>query len=225
MTIATFSIRRARRISSTSRWAALGALALALAEVACNVGDSSTLDDTYARPCGKGKGPGHWDCPDASTSTADAAPPAPMPDAAPPPMMADAAPAPMPDAAPPPSNCDPAVTPATNGHHNPGKDCHGCHDGSRSAPLWTVSGTLYDSVSGANPVAGATLHITDARGQSLTLITQGNGNFYTGTPVTYPLTVSGSQCPYNVAMSGTVPAPASCNAAGCHASGFRIHLP
>ena len=86
-----------------------------------------------------------------------------------------------------------------------------------------MSGTLYNAVSGTTAVAGATIHVTDAKGQKLSLVSALNGNFYTSTPVTYPLTVSASDCPYDAAMSGSVQSPASCNS--CHTSTFRVHLP
>lgn len=205
---------------ATSRFvgrALFAALSVA-AGAGCLVGDDeASLDDVLARPCGKGHGPKATTCPDAGAVAAiDAAP------AAPP----DAAPAPPPDAAPPPpppADCDAEVTSVTSGRHNAGKDCHGCHDGSGSAPHWYVAGTLYDSVSGTTAISGATVHVTDAAGKQLTLVTSANGNFYTGTAVSYPLEVSISRCPDNAAMSATVPSPGSCNA--CHDSTFRIHLP
>ena len=68
-----------------------------------------------------------------------------------------------------------------------------------------------------------TIHVVDAKGQSLSLVTALNGNFYTATPVTYPVQVKASLCPSTVSMVGPVQAPGSCN--GCHSSGFRIHVP
>lgn len=193
--------------TATSRFALLAALAAA----GCLVGDDpENLDDILARPCGKGHGPKATTCPDAG-------PVALPPDAAP--LPPDAAPPPP----PPPADCDPAVTSVSSGHHNAGKDCYGCHDGGGSAPRWYVAGTLYDAASGGAAVSGATVHVTDAAGKQLTLVTSANGNFYTSTAVAYPLDVSISRCPDNAAMSSTVPSPGSCN--GCHDSTFRIHLP
>ena len=206
-------------------WIAIATLALAGGAVGC-AGDlsspSSTEQDT--RSCHHNN---RW-CTDGGVMDM-ASPP---PDLASPPdlahAVADLATTPPPPdlASPPPdlaTSCDKAVTTTDTGHHNAGADCTSCHNGGGGPTKWYVSGTLYDSVTGTNPIAGATIHVTDAAGQKLTLISALNGNFYTGTAVTYPVTVSASRCPSTVAMSGQVQAPGGCN--GCHSSTFRIHLP
>lgn len=207
-------------------WIAIATLALAGGAVGC-AGDvsspSGTEQDTRSchhnnRWCTDG---GVMDMaqppPDLAQRVADLATPPPPPDLATSPRDLATSP---PDLA---SSCDPAVTTTDSGHHNAGLDCSGCHNGGGGPTQWFVSGTLYDTVTGTNPVAGATIHVTDAAGQKLTLISALNGNFYTGTAVTYPVTVSASRCPSTVKMSGQVGAPGGCN--GCHNSSFRIHLP
>jgi hypothetical protein len=169
--------------------------------------------------------------PDAAPPPAPDAAPIAQPDAALPPApdasiaQPDAA-APLPDASVAPdagSSCTPAVATADTGFHNPGLDCTNCHNGA-VATLWTLSGTLYDGVAGANPVAGATIHVLDATGRRIDLITALNGNFYTSQAVAYPVTVSASLCPSTVPMIESVASGApSCN--GCHGSGFRVHVP
>jgi hypothetical protein len=55
------------------------------------------------------------------------------------------------------------------------------------------------------------------------MVSANNGNFWTGTQLSYPLTVKASLCPSTVAMSGSVDANGGCNS--CHNSSFRVHLP
>ena len=125
------------------------------------------------------------------------------------------------------TSCDNKQTPPA-GHHNPGLDCTGCHNGSQttssptSPPHWYAAGTLYDSASGTKTVSGATMHITDKNGKTVTLVTADNGNFFTSEVLVPPLTVKGSLCPNNVAMNGSA-TTAFCNS--CHNATFRIHIP
>lgn len=148
--------------------------------------------------------------------------------------LADGAPLPPVDGAPiPPSDaatlppdaeaCAPPAATVPSGVHNPGAACATCHDGSL-APLWTVSGTLYTDLAGSAPVPGATIHVTDATGQALDLVTADNGNFWTTQAVTPPLTVAASRCPQTARMISPA-TTGNCNAAGCHDAGRRITLP
>jgi hypothetical protein len=133
-----------------------------------------------------------------------------------------------PDAGPGPDSgpsCSPPVTGVGDGHHNPGKNCMSCHNSLAASLKWTVAGTLYDAVSGGSAVAGATVTVTDANGKKVTMISQTNGNFYTTEHVVFPLNAGASSCPDSVRMNGTVTGGGSCNRTGCHASGFRLHLP
>ncbi len=110
-----------------------------------------------------------------------------------------------------------------NGHHNPGQDCqNGCHNHG-----FTVSGTFYSTVNGGAPVAGATITVLDAAGQTFDMHSGTNGNFWSSTPVTYPLTVTASECPTVTPMTSPVPSGGGgCNKGGCHAGTptGRIHL-
>lgn len=85
----------------------------------------------------------------------------------------------------------------------PGQDCLACHDGAQ-ALRWTVAGTW--------GVAGNTVTLVDARGQTVTLATNQVGNFYTSQALTFPLTarVGGQQMPAQVTYGG-------CNR--CHGNG------
>jgi len=122
--------------------------------------------------------------------------------------------------------CRNPVAPApANGHHNAGQDCQqGCHNHG-----FTFSGTLYTSAAGAAILAGATITATDAAGKVVDVVSNTNGNFYSSTPVTFPLTMHVSSCPTIQQMSATVTAAdGGCNKTGCHVAGGspgRVHLP
>ena len=110
-----------------------------------------------------------------------------------------------------------------SGHHNAGDDCAGCHDSLSASRRWTVSGTLFSTANGGAAVSGATIEVTDAAGQVLLLHTYSNGNFYTITPVKFPLKVRATKCPTDIHMAANA-SKGSCNTNGCHDT-TRIHLP
>ena len=110
-----------------------------------------------------------------------------------------------------------------NGHHNAGQECQGCHAPGRGAPTFYVGGTLYNAVSGGAAVAGATINVTDANGKTVKIISATNGNFWTSTSLTFPITVNASLCPSTVPMSSAVTGNGACN--NCHNSTFRVHVP
>ncbi len=82
-----------------------------------------------------------------------------------------------------------------------GENCLECHGGTllagepptipepRVAPPWTVAGTVYPSVDApaSGGVEGATVRVTDADGQTLAMVTNRAGNFYTAAPLRFPL--------------------------------------
>jgi len=110
-----------------------------------------------------------------------------------------------------------------DGHHNAGQDCmNGCHNHG-----FTIAGTVFTQAGGTTPVVGATVHIVQANGTTLNLVTMNNGNFYTSQTLAFPLTVNASSCPDLQAMTATVtgPSPQGCNKSGCYVNGNRIHLP
>jgi hypothetical protein len=128
-----------------------------------------------------------------------------------------------PDATPIPV-CVPPATSLETGHHFPGESCTGlCHDGA-NGPRWTFAGTLYDNEFGSHVVPDATIHLIDADGRSLTLVTAQNGNFWTNAQLTYPIRTYASACPNLEAMVARVTS-SSCNAAACHDATRRIYLP
>jgi hypothetical protein len=117
--------------------------------------------------------------------------------------------------------CINGVASPGDGHHNPGQDCLGCHQNLVATKKWTVAGTLFASLSSSTPLRGATLEVIDANGAVLRLPTYDNGNFYTATPVAFPVTVRASNCPAGVSMVGAA-TQGSCNT--CHGAGSHIHL-
>jgi hypothetical protein len=120
--------------------------------------------------------------------------------------------------------CRDKVTLVGDGHHHPGENCqNGCHNHG-----FKLSGTLYTSATSTTPVVGATITIKDAAGFTYEMVSNTNGNFYTSSSMTFPVTVIASMCPDVHAMSGTISAAnGGCNKAGCHVVGAqgRVYLP
>jgi hypothetical protein len=114
-----------------------------------------------------------------------------------------------------------------NGHHNAGQDCqNACHNHG-----FTLSGTLYSSISGGSYVAGASITVKDAAGHTFDMISQSDGNFYTSNSIQFPVTVYASECQISqtsqVMTDSITSGNGGCNKSGCHttASQGRIHLP
>ncbi len=120
--------------------------------------------------------------------------------------------------------CRNKVAGVGSGHHNPGQDCQGsCHDHG-----FTLAGTMFAAASGATPLAGATVTVVDAAGQTVDVVSQSNGNFYTSQAIAFPVTVTASVCPSIAPMLAKVTATMDgCNKGGCHVAGAQgvIHLP
>ena len=125
---------------------------------------------------------------------------------------------------PPP--CDQPQTAMGDGHHNPGDDCLMCHHQGGMAPPYTFAGTLFGSSGGAQPIAGATIHLIDAMGTDVVVVSAANGNFWSTDLVVPPVLAFASSCPTVVPMIAPInTTDGSCNTSGCHTSGFRVHLP
>lgn len=124
-------------------------------------------------------------------------------------------------------DCDQPVTDGLpSGKHNAGKACLSCHDGGGGAPEWTAAGTIYTTTAGAAPLPGATIHLVDADGNEVVVLTALNGNFWTSQALVYPITVRASRCPDTREMPGTLAdTSANCNKSGCHDADMRIALP
>jgi len=122
--------------------------------------------------------------------------------------------------------CKNKVTSYGSGHHNAGQDCMQCHGD------FSVAGTLYTTPTGSTPIAGATITIKDASGQTEDLVTQSNGNFYSFNAHSFPITVYASECQISTTsqvMVSSVQASSNggCNMSGCHRTTAQghIHLP
>ncbi|TMQ02269.1 MAG: hypothetical protein E6J91_52845 [Deltaproteobacteria bacterium] len=111
-----------------------------------------------------------------------------------------------------------------SGNHHPGEDCQGsCHNHG-----FTLGGTIFASANSTAPLVGATITVVDATGRTIDLVSQRNGNFYTSQTISFPVSVTASQCPNVAPMATRVTATMDgCNKGGCHASGAQgvIHLP
>ena len=121
------------------------------------------------------------------------------------------------------NGCITKQTSPGDGHHNAGMDCmDGCHNHG-----FTLAGTVFNAVNGSTAVVGATVQVIDANNQTIDIVTQNNGNFYTSTAVKFPVTVLATSCPNIQPMAATVSGTSvvGCNQSGCHTSGNRIHLP
>jgi len=71
----------------------------------------------------------------------------------------------------------------------PGSSCGGCH-GKGHAPRFGAAGTVFDSPSASDGRQDVGIGITDARGRSVHLTSNGAGNFYTEEDLLPPLQVS-----------------------------------
>ena len=111
-----------------------------------------------------------------------------------------------------------------DGHHNPGQDCqNACHNHG-----FTMSGMIFTSINSNTAVVGATVVVKDANNQTVKMVTATNGNFYTSTPVAFPVTVLATECPNVANMTAQVTqGNGGCNKSGCHSAGAQgqIHLP
>ena len=128
----------------------------------------------------------------------------------------------MPDA--PAFACRNKVNTVGSGNHHPGQDCQGaCHNHG-----FTLGGTLFAAPNSTTPQIGATITVVDAAGKTVDMVSQQNGNFWTTQALTFPLSVTASECP-NVSpmITKLTAADDGCNKGGCHVAGAVgvIHLP
>ncbi|MCU1280789.1 MAG: hypothetical protein JWM53_4335, partial [bacterium] len=136
-------------------------------------------------------------------------------------------------------NCIAKAAAVIDGHHNAGQPCLQCHDGNTAgANKFTAAGTVYDKLSlaaGAQGLSGVTIEITDANGAKVSVVTASQGapgNFWTDTPLVFPLKVRASQCPADRPMADPLAAAANvgagggnCSRAGCHDANMIVHVP
>jgi hypothetical protein len=149
------------------------------------------------------------------------APPAPAPMA---PAPDGGAPAPAGDGGATPTACTPPQVTLKQSHYA-GQECLTCHANGQNAQLrWTIAGTLFQDTYGTVIRGGATVTVTDARGQVVSMVTDSEGNFYTSQAVSFPITTSASACPSTKAMSEKV-LTGSCNSGNCHDTKLPAYLP
>ena len=122
--------------------------------------------------------------------------------------------------------CKSKVTNYGSGQHNAGQNCLNCHSGE-----FSLAGTLYTTATGSTAIAGASITVKDASGQTFDMVSQANGNFYTTNSVQFPVTLYASECQLQqmgVPMMTTVTSSnGACSKSGCHTSSGQghIHLP
>jgi len=69
------------------------------------------------------------------------------------------------------------VRPGPN--HRPGQDCLTCHGGDGpGSPDFSIAGTIYSARNVLEPLAGASVVLTDAKGSTRSAVTNEVGNFY-----------------------------------------------
>ncbi len=97
----------------------------------------------------------------------------------------------------------------------PGENCNGCHSPNGGARTFSVAGTLYGrpDAPADEGLDGASVLVTDADGQQLTLTTNAAGNFYTRQPVAFPIRV---EAHFGVGVQGMEPSAQNGQCNSCH---------
>jgi hypothetical protein len=99
----------------------------------------------------------------------------------------------------------------------PGDNCLRCHNdkSTTGAPPWTAAGTVYarPDAERTEGLAGVKVVLKDAKGKTVTLITNEVGNFWTAEPLEAPFVPTLERDGRTIAMPYAPPA-GSCNA--CH---------
>ena len=116
---------------------------------------------------------------------------------------------------------------SADGHHRPGEDCLECHTQGTGtgAPPFSIGGTIYTDMNGGQPATlGSPIHLVNANGSDVVVLTAQNGNFWSFDTLAFPVTAYAAQCPTVEPMITPLElADGSCNRAGCHTAGFRVY--
>lgn len=114
---------------------------------------------------------------------------------------------------------------------HPGRACIACHTSMARGPVLTLAGTVYPSAhepddcygaDGLNSVEEMHIIVTDAHGAVQDVLANQAGNFYSQTPVVFPITAVVSYQGHTRAM--TTPSPSGdCNS--CHTESGIIGAP
>ncbi len=114
-------------------------------------------------------------------------------------------------------NCTANTCDGEGGSMLPGSDCLSCHSGNGGGggeqSTFTAAGTAFSDLAGTAPLSGATVKITDASGNVVTLTTNSAGNFYTSQALTFPI---GAEVDANGGSRTMVTAVAAGGCNGCH---------
>lgn len=114
-------------------------------------------------------------------------------------------------------SCGPNSCGGEGGTMLPGANCLACHtSGGGEAPKFTAAGTVFTDIDGSGKSSNATVYLTDANGQSVTLSTNSAGNFYTTKSLTFPLTAEVDKGGFTMAMGSEI-STGACNS--CHQCG------
>jgi hypothetical protein len=100
---------------------------------------------------------------------------------------------------------------------HPGRDCIGCH-GSGEGPQFTIAGTVHATLTEPDDcfgVPGVTVTVHDANGQSIQMVTNEAGNFFSRAAVAMPITATLELAGHTNAMT-FMPGTAAC--ATCHST-------
>ena len=128
---------------------------------------------------------------------------------------------PLLDQVTPPTCAEPTTN--NDDHHRAGEDCLGCHRQGGDGTPFSVAGTLYADTDGTAPAAGVAIHVLDAAGADVAMITATNGNFWSTDPLVAPAVAFTARCPDVVPMQTALATDdVSCNRGGCHTAGFRV---
>ncbi len=107
--------------------------------------------------------------------------------------------------------------------HNTGNNCLQCHTAGGSGDgIFTAAGSVYHT-DGTTPYGGVTVNLMNGSIVAATMVSDNNGNFYTGGTLDF-----GSGLTPSVVTSGgtrTMPSTINnggCNQGGCHDSNRRI---
>ncbi len=121
---------------------------------------------------------------------------------------------------------DPNVAPGA--FHRPGQPCLTCHSGSGPGDaIFSIAGTAYQVRGGTLPLDSAMITITDAKGDSRGVLSNGAGNFFirqSDWNPTYPVHVQLDSEDITRKMTTTIGRNGGCGT--CHrAAGDRTFMP
>ncbi len=109
---------------------------------------------------------------------------------------------------------------------NPAKQaCLGCHVAGGTAPAFSFGGTVFKDVAGTMPASNVEIRIHDLAGNSVSVYTDADGNFFSKAAFAFPAH-TGARDAAATRLMVTLPGNGNCNSNVCHggAQGW-IHVP